>query len=183
MSTQGPFLPTKMFRVVNAENRFQLICFVDHSRCNCHCPLDLFTCCIMKGNFYFIISVMQVLAGTVTSLYRLLNRYRDVTALASTCMTISLQYILFTLSLSPPFHTPTPSPHTHVRTGASIASSVICHPLHVIMMRQQVGAMATKGGMLGVYYSVQEAIETLGMRGKCVRASVRVFVCLIYSRN
>ena len=28
--------------------------------------------------------------------------------------------------------------------GASIASSVICHPLHVIMMRQQVGAMTSR---------------------------------------
>jgi hypothetical protein len=29
----------------------------------------------------------------------------------------------------------------------------------------KVGAMASKGGMIGVYYSVLEAIETLGVRG------------------
>ena len=40
-------------------------------------------------------------------------------------------------------------------TAASIASSVICHPLHVIMMRQQVGAMKASGGLRGVYRSLQ----------------------------
>ena len=38
-------------------------------------------------------------------------------------------------------------------TAASIASSVICHPLHVIMMRQQVGAMKASGGKLFVCFA------------------------------
>ena len=50
-------------------------------------------------------------------------------------------------------------------TAASIASSVICHPLHVIMMRQQVGAMKASGGLRGVYRSLQEAIASIGLRG------------------
>ena len=45
------------------------------------------------------------------------------------------------------------------------------------MMRQQVGAMSARGGMMGVVYSVQEAIETLGLRGTDVRAHVHVYIC------
>ena len=42
------------------------------------------------------------------------------------------------------------------------------------MMRQQVGAMSARGGMMGVVYSVQEAIETLGLRGKSVITTVQI---------
>jgi len=49
-------------------------------------------------------------------------------------------------------------------TAASIASSVVCHPLHVIMMRQQVGAMTASGGLSGVYRSLQEAIASIGIQ-------------------
>jgi hypothetical protein len=49
------------------------------------------------------------------------------------------------------------------------------------MMRQQVGAMSARGGMMGVVYSVQEAIETLGLRGTYVRAHVHVhtYMCIV----
>ena len=63
-------------------------------------------------------------------------------------------------------------------------SSVVTHPLHVIMMRQQVGAMSTRGGMMGTIYSIQEAVETLGLRGMyvcvhvCVCVYVRMYVCM-----
>ena len=53
-------------------------------------------------------------------------------------------------------------------------------------MRQQVGAMSARGGMMGVVYSVQEAIETLGLRGTSVRAHVHVYmyVCtVVYKRT
>jgi hypothetical protein len=53
----------------------------------------------------------------------------------------------------------------YIHIGASIASSVICHPLHVIMMRQQTGVMAASGGFFGVFYSIREAIDTLGLKG------------------
>jgi hypothetical protein len=39
--------------------------------------------------------------------------------------------------------------------------------------------MASKGGMIGVYYSVLEAIETLGVRGTHSVCALQWFLCCV----
>ena len=50
-------------------------------------------------------------------------------------------------------------------TAASVASSVVSHPLHVIMMRQQAGKLARSTGAFGVISSMKDCIQTIGVKG------------------
>eukprot|EP01041_Mallomonas_annulata_P000735 gene735-1413_t len=50
-------------------------------------------------------------------------------------------------------------------TSASIASTVISHPLHVITMRQQAGIMPAKPGLRGILKSTKDLIRTIGVKG------------------